>query len=521
MKINFFLNSFFKFDNKESILYFKGDLFYKGERLSYQEITSLIDEYEIDFLNDTDGFFSFVYIKKNKIIAVVDKIRSIPLFYSNLNGVLEFSESYKNLTKDYSYDQVNKEIFQLCSYTVGNDTLVNEINQLVAGQYLIHKENRVSIGDYYLYTSDNLEESSFNREEFKSYVYEALKSSFEKLINLADGREIVIPLSGGYDSRLVASMLKELNYSNIICFSYGVKGNKEAEYSKYIANNLGFKWHFIEYNDIKWRDLWKSDLAKLYTEYASNSASLPHIQDFLAVYELKNKKIISNDALFIPGHCCVTSYITNEVLGCEDSRKSSLSFIINRHFNLSPLSENKIIVSNLDLYQFVEEKISKNIDLDSGLVNSIILFNWRERQSKYIANSVRVYDFFDFNWWLPLWDTDFIELWRNMPNIERVDRAIFKEIVSDIYERNSTIKKNLGNARTQSYFYKFFSRIIKYLPLSFSGILKKLYRIKEYKGHYLAFDAIVEDSDLSKLTKKGYKIIGIYCYKYLKGNWHD
>ncbi len=40
---------------------------------------------------------------------------------------------------------------------------------------------------------------------------------------------------------------------------------------------------------------------KAYFDFASGLVSLPHIQDWPAVFFLKEKKIISGDAIFVPG----------------------------------------------------------------------------------------------------------------------------------------------------------------------------------------------------------------------------
>lgn len=524
MKINFFLNSFFKINSQEAVLYIKGDLFYKENKIDYSDVITLIEGCEKDFLKNLNGFFSFIYMRENKFLAVVDRIRSIPLFYSNINGVLEVSENYKSLDRGYSHDEINKEIFQLCSYTIGNETLSKEIKQLVAGQYLTFNDGQVDISDYYRFSTNDIFQDGFDRDIFKNNVYEALKNTFKRLIKKAGGKQIVVPLSGGYDSRLVASMLKDLNYSNVICFSYGLENNLEAQYSKSIAEKLNLKWIFIEYNSEKWSQLWKSNLSKEYIEFSSNSSSLPHIQDFLAVFELKRKKLVDEDAIFVPGHCCVTAYITSDVLkegSIEkiDIQKKSLKNIATRHFSLCPLNQLSHLNTAYDLEFQIFEKIKNNIDLESGLVNSVVMYNWRERQSKYIANSVKVYEFFGFDWWLPLWDLEFMEEWTNLPHFEKVDRKIFKETVSNIYNKQTGIEHDIGNARTQSLLYKFIARLISFVPINLQNIVKNIYRKNEYKNHYLGFDIIVKENDLIFLTKKGYKIIGVYCYLYLNEKW--
>jgi len=125
---------------------------------------------------------------------------------------------------------------------------------------------------------------------------------FNRLIEIANGRAIVVPLSGGYDSRLIVLMLKRLGYENIITFTYGRPGNKESEVSRKVAELLGLQWEFVPYSNEDWYRWYNSSERKDYSKLAGNSCSLPHIQDWPAVWQLKNKNLIPGDCIFVPGH---------------------------------------------------------------------------------------------------------------------------------------------------------------------------------------------------------------------------
>ena len=69
---------------------------------------------------------------------------------------------------------------------------------------------------------------------------------FENIIKKANNRPIWIPLSGGLDSRLVLCKLHEKGYTNLNCFSYGLKNNSECLIAEKIAKALNTRWKFIE-----------------------------------------------------------------------------------------------------------------------------------------------------------------------------------------------------------------------------------------------------------------------------------
>ena len=49
------------------------------------------------------------------------------------------------------------------------------------------------------------------------------------------------------------------------------------------------------------------------------------------------------------------------------------------------------------------------------LADAFEAWEWQERQAKFIVNSVRVYDFWGHDWWMPLWDAGFMRFWQGVP----------------------------------------------------------------------------------------------------------
>ena len=120
--------------------------------------------------------------------------------------------------------------------------------------------------------SGGLDTNKFNLFHKLDRIYE---DTFSRLISWLDGRQAVIPLSGGYDSRLIALMLKELGYNNVLCFTYNTGGAKwEVDISRRVAKNLGFCWHYVHSNPCLSYWWYRSDALRCYQIAASNWASL-------------------------------------------------------------------------------------------------------------------------------------------------------------------------------------------------------------------------------------------------------
>ena len=114
-------------------------------------------------------------------------------------------------------------------------------------------------------------------------------SIFQEILN-KHSEKIVVPLSAGYDSRLIISSLYHLNAKNIICYSYGKKNNFESKIAKQIANKLNYKWYFIELSNKKQRKNFSSNFYKEYTQFSDTFSSWSYVQDLFAVKELIGKK---------------------------------------------------------------------------------------------------------------------------------------------------------------------------------------------------------------------------------------
>ena len=480
--------------------YNKGDIFVCGtafERdklLDKESIISYFSEVQnwtgfIEKIKKLNGFFSVIIDKGTECYVAVDRVRSIPLFYSMKGNNVVISDDPYWIQSNFigeNYDLISIFEYLLTGYVTGRYTFNKDIHQIQAGgaiRVLKGDRPQVYTEHYYKFITGKGEDVVKSEHELIKSLDDVTIRAIERLVNVAGGRTIVIPLSGGLDSRLIAMTLKRLGYKNIIAFSYGVKDNWESHLSKEIALHLNIPWHFVEYNRELWKKWYWSEECQAYIKYASNLVSLAHLQDWPAVMELKSRGILPENAIIAPGH--TNDFVTGGHIPLD--LLEPLNYNINKvirsiwqhHYNLMPTT------TAAKALEIDEQEAIKNLLIrinnyfgQTGPFNSITAvgiyenWEWAERQAKYIVNSVRVYDFFGFDWWMPWWDYEVITFWEYVPLRWRRDRLLNRQYVEKVQERLS-LRIKIPPV-TQS-FLKLESLKLAIKKLDKSGFLRKTY----------------------------------------------
>jgi len=427
----------------------KGTFFSENELLQGDEVarifSSVLEVPRIDhealksLLLSLNGNFALALETPRYIFCAVDRVRSIPLFYAVSGEEALFSDdaNYLRDRLDPPFNEENGAEFLVTGYVTGPETLFDGISQVQAGEYLVYDKGDGSLATHFYHRFWHGNFFSASEEDLLDRLDEVFVRVFQRLIESTKGRQIVVPLSGGLDSRIIVAMLKRLGVEDVICFTYGNKGNREAEVSRQVAEALGYRWYFVEYTNEKWYNCARTDEMKAYYSYAGNLVSLPHIQDFLAVRELKEKRMIREDAVFVPGHSgdmlagswIPKDYDQPQAYTLEKFLEESLK----KHYSLWKWNEAKFE----PLFEGRIRKSVGNISVhdNESCANAVELFNFSERQAKFIVNSVRVYEFFGFEWRIPLWDAELIDFFLQIPISHRLNQFLYISYARKLFTR--------------------------------------------------------------------------------------
>lgn len=380
---------------------------------------------------ELDGSFSFAFQNGNEVVAAVDRVRSFPLFHAIHEGTLYLGDDPYRIQEKLGGRQIDPVAlaeFYLAGYTTGDSTLDPRIRAIMAGETI--KADVDDSGAWALcrkcYHRFQHRHDELNRsfDELIPLAHKEMEGAVERMIRVADGSLIAVPLSGGYDSRFILLTLKKLGYPHLMAFTYGVPGNGEAAVSKRVAEALGVPWHFVVYTPELWKEWLASPELARYQLEAEKMVSVAHIQDWPAVWELKKQGVFPEGTLFAPGHL-------GDILGGRPTRpprlrkreltkKSVMRLMWWRFYRNVSL---KVALRESGLGRDAEEILRRRIcarlecfsvETREGANSAYDDEFWRER-SKFIVNSVRVYEFWGYRWWLPFCDKHLIGFWERVP----------------------------------------------------------------------------------------------------------
>jgi asparagine synthase (glutamine-hydrolysing) len=400
------------------------------------DVESTSDSDFCEWANSAQGHFSFVISKGKKTLCCVDKVRTIPMFYAVndkeiiIGNCADDIDKAIGAEKDIYNSQAALEI-SMSGYTIGKKTLHLQISQLCAGELLIVRKNKVKVKEYYRYSPWNVKKKS--KAQLKKELTDVSRQVLEDMVENADGRQFVIPLSAGNDSRFIASGLKELGVKNVFCFSYGLENNFEVKTAGQVAKHLGYSWTHIPlsveiqkkiFSESSFDDFWR------YTDTFSNS---PVLIDYSAVKILKESGKISKEAIFVNGNS--GDFITGGHVNPDIQSNYNIgidgliNLITEKHYSLWNCLKS---TDNIEKIQVELEREITNLINNYGLSKTSFAeigenIEWKGRQSKIVTATQRSYEFFGYEWRLPLWDPIYMDFWEGVERKYKINQSLYIE----------------------------------------------------------------------------------------------
>lgn len=395
------------------------------------------------YLNALDGHFAFVAQTPHGCLVAVDKVASIPLFYADDGDAWRIDSQAARLLTNAAIDTraIDSDAalaIAMSGYTIGQATLYPRLQALTPGEAVFFGAGSVPERfQYYRYAPWHEQSGEFG--DYLSELADVTLNVLRKMLLSVGDRQIVIPLSAGNDSRLIASGLKQLGATNVKCFTYGIADSFEVQISRQVAEKLGYAWRIVPLTHRRESAFYRSDEFKRYWREADSCQAVPYIQGLSATKYLQEAGWLESDAVFINGNTgdfisgghIPQPMCTNAADMPREQRIAQLLHeFIKKHFSLWAS------LKTVDNLQNIERQLSAEIDrlADENIPEHAWhgVYEYLEvlgRQSKYILGNQRIYEFYGYEWRLPLWDDDYLRFWTKAPLALKARQGLYKNML--------------------------------------------------------------------------------------------
>ncbi|OKL50228.1 asparagine synthetase B family protein [Boudabousia marimammalium] len=471
--------------------------------------------------------YALAEVKPKEVQLVTDQIRSFPLYYAVTEDTVAVSDAPYWIANQLSLP-IAEDRYQLVAetgFTWPDQTFYRGLNQVLPGTRLTISLDSGAVKETTLHqplfsdTRDDIDET-----EFVSQLNSALDTTMERAIAACGDSKILVPLSGGLDSRLIVTWLARHAVPNVLCFTYGRRESKEISISEQIAKNLGLDWTAVYLDDEAVKAAWLDPDTADFLKYCAAGASLPHVQDWYALRRLKEQGLASEGDVVFPGHTIVDNFHNHEMLEhLPVEIREVITVVESKHFVMKPSVETGAGRANFRLHvgRFLQDQ---NYDgSGNSLQRCIEGLNVLTRQTMYINNSMRAYEFFGLRWAIPMLDREFTDIWCSAPLDLTITRRVYGDWIQNSYQSQTGIKPVLY-AGVTTYIPQSIMRTLRKVSslVGLTTVVNRYYSTKACLHHPMGFDLFYGTTtkweQISRFSA-GASSTAIWTDQFLKDTW--
>ena len=402
----------------------------------------------ISLLPKINGQYSAcVFDTRHKTAYLVsDRWGSRPVYYALSDGNLFFGPETKallaaGLPKNINYAAFS-DMFHF-GYIFGNKTLFEGTEQLPVASVLIFREGSINIVSYWdypfdeaSYSENKLPESKFReqKEELKIAMKNAVVRQVRK-----NSAKLLVPLSGGLDSRFVAALSHELTGEQINTYTIGSSRSEEQLYGSQVARALGLPHRAFE---LMPDDIWEALPSLSYLSDGMFAMLPPSI-----IYRPSLEYCNSSEIVLTPTLCDV-------LFGSNMKRKS----FINLRKNPSRERANEILTNhhnqiNEEYLQLVFEKSfyqkhikdhwkqspKQHIDRYPHPLHCYFMMMHKERSRRFIMTGNHFHNLY-FDVRMPSYDNELVDLAFRIPMVFKKNKNIYRFAFAEMFPELAKIK---------------------------------------------------------------------------------
>jgi len=206
----------------------------------------LYEKYRVDFVEGLNSNFAGVMYErdKNQIILFTDRLSARPIFYTKpTKNSLVFSTSLQSIVNHHSlrikFDMHGLYDFFKYGIVYGLKTVLKGVKQLHPGSILRYDLNTNKLTRH-IYWKPKYDPLGWSYDKFVDDFYRTFKKVYSE--QTAKNQSYGLLLSGGGDSRLIASLVEE----KTPCYNLNENMNKESKTAKLVTNKLNLEFNFLQ-----------------------------------------------------------------------------------------------------------------------------------------------------------------------------------------------------------------------------------------------------------------------------------
>lgn len=228
------------------------------KNISECHATALFSKNIEKFINCCDGDFIVYFVNENSLYVFNDIFGRIPIYYSETDQLFIISRHIKFFSELIPSLEINItgiSEFLLLGYMIGTNTILKNVFHLRPASLISITDNKLDIKIFPTFNFDNKENKSVPFLENIKKISELFsKACIDRFRNHPKN---IVTLSGGLDSRLVASAMfkAKIPYEAVTMAYNNGYATEEIQIAKNLANIYGVHCENINIDPPKWENI--------------------------------------------------------------------------------------------------------------------------------------------------------------------------------------------------------------------------------------------------------------------------
>lgn len=414
---------------------FAGGAYYRAaEMLDYFATAETWTEF-LALCASADGEWRVALPRAQEVWLAVDARASQRWYYRMGGGRLTVADNGFELTPSgtsCTWDEEACLFFLRWGFAPHDQTLLEGLHRLPAEHALRYRADGEVAPVAYAGMRPALGTEDISYTEAKAKLTDHLHQAGQRLIRHLDGRPAVIPLTGGYDSRMIAYLLASHGYRNVVAMNYGRVDNSDARRGAEIARRLGLPYHFVESTQADALDYTDDPQWHDYMHYMTGLSSCYYYQEYRPAQSVAE---LVPGSIVLPGHQgddLGGSQMTSTALGrwthgTADALARYLYGHQVMHQSFSAGQRRRLI----DIHRRVVARYPE----DLPPWQRIETFMQRERISKYNLNSQASWRYHGLETAGLFLDRALADYAYRLPWSYRYGKRLYEEVVLELYDQ--------------------------------------------------------------------------------------